>query len=95
MDLADAYNRLWLKLLIDLLQQYGVSLTTLTRWIAGALHPCVQLGNRSSAPRSSTAVNGPTTRITALKPVLNNVYTKGVADLKQNGPCKVCTHTSR
>ena len=44
---------------------------------------------------SSTAVNGPATRITALKPVLNNVYTNGVAGLKQNGPCKVYTHTSR
>ena len=31
----DAYNRVQFKLLIDLLIQYGVSLT-LTRWVAGA-----------------------------------------------------------
>ena len=35
-DLEDAYNRVQFKLLMDLLIQYGVSLT-LTRWIAGAL----------------------------------------------------------
>ena len=35
-DLGDAYNRVQLKLLKDLILQYGVSLT-LTRWTAEAL----------------------------------------------------------
>ena len=35
-DLGDAYYRVQFKLLMDLLIQYGVSLT-LTRWVAGEL----------------------------------------------------------
>ena len=35
-DLEDAYNRVQFKLLMELLGQYGVSLT-LTRWLAAAL----------------------------------------------------------
>ena len=42
-DLEDAYNRVQFKLLMELLRQYGVSLT-LTRWLAAALQeerlPC-------------------------------------------------------
>ena len=50
-DPEDAYNRVQFKVLIDLLEKYGVSLT-LTRWIAGALlekTEVMQLGNWSSA----------------------------------------------
>ena len=35
-DLEDVYNRVQFKLLMELLRQYGVSLT-LTRWLAAAL----------------------------------------------------------
>ena len=55
-DLKDAYNRVQFKLLMDLLMQYGVSLT-LTQWIAGALLErtvVMQLGNWSSAPHQLT-----------------------------------------
>ena len=46
-DLEDAYNRVQFKLLMDLLIQYGVSLT-LIRWVAEALLErtvVMQLGN--------------------------------------------------
>ena len=68
-DLEDAYNRVQFNLPMDLLLQYGVSLT-LTRWIAGAL---LEIRNCASGYASwelelcsSPAHNGPTTRITAL-----------------------------
>ena len=49
-DLEDAYNKVQFKLLMNLLIQYGVSLT-LTRWVAGALLErtvVMQLGNCNS-----------------------------------------------
>ena len=58
-DLEDAYNRVQFNLPMDLLLQYGVSLT-LIRWIAGALleiRNCtvvMQLGNWNSAPHQLT-----------------------------------------
>lgn len=55
-DLGDAYNRVQLKLLKDLILQYGVSLT-LTRWTAEALSKrtmVMQLGSWSSAPYHAT-----------------------------------------
>ena len=63
--MEDAYYRVYFKTLMDLLMQYGVSLT-LTRWIAGALLERTfvkQFPNWSSAPLQLTM--GPTTRITA------------------------------
>ena len=48
-DLEDAHNRVQFRLLMDLLVQYGVSLT-LTRWIAGAFLErtvVIQFGNWS------------------------------------------------
>ena len=93
-DLKDAYSRVQFKLLMDLLMQYGVSLT-LTQWIAGALLErtvVMQLGNWSSAPHQLTT--GPS-QGSPLSPVLFNVYTKGLADLNQNGSSKSLTHTGR
>ena len=55
-DLKDAYNKVKFKLLMDLLIEYGVSLT-LTRWAAGALLErtvVMQLVNWSSAPHQLT-----------------------------------------
>ena len=52
-DLEDAYNRVQFKLLMELLVQYGVSLT-LTRWPASALQErtvAMQLGNWISTPQ--------------------------------------------
>ena len=89
-DLEDAYNRVQFKLLIDLLVQYGVSLT-LTRWIAGALLErtvVVQLGNLRSAARQLT-MGLP--QGSPLSPVLYTVCTKGLADRNQNGLCRVLT----
>ena len=40
---------------------------------------------------SSSADNGPTTRITALAGPFFNVCTKGLADLNLNGHCKILT----
>ena len=87
-DLEDAYNKVQFKLLMDLLIQYGVSLT-LTRWVAGALLErtvVMQLGNWNSAPHQLT-MGLP--QGSQLSPVLFNVYTKGLADLNQNGPSKI------
>ena len=89
-SLKDAYNRVQFKLLMDLLMQYGVSLT-LTRWIAGALLErtmVTQLGNWSSAPHQ-LMVSLPQGSLILL--VLFSVYTKGLAELNQNGPSKILT----
>ena len=89
-NLDDAYNRVQFKLLIDLFIQYGVSLT-LTRWIAGALLErtmVMQLGNWSSDFHQLT-IGLP--EGSPIAPVLFNVYSKGLADLNQNGPSKIFT----
>ena len=89
-DLKDAYNRVQFKLLLDLLIQYGVSLT-LTRWAAGTPRKrtvVMKLGNWSSAPHQFT-MGLP--QWSPLSPVFFNVYTKGLADLNQNGPSKILT----
>ena len=86
-DLEDAYNRVQFRLPMDLLVQYGVSLT-LTRWIAGALLErtvVVQLESWSSATHQLTMglPHG-----SSLSAVLCTVYIKG---LNQNGLCRVLT----
>ena len=86
----DAYHRVQFKLLMDLLIQYGASLT-LTRWAAGALLEStvvMQLGNWRSAPHQLT-MGLP--QGLQLSPVLFSVYTKGLADLNQNRPSKILT----
>ena len=91
-SLEDAYNRVQFKLLMNLLIQYGVSLT-LSRWIAGALLErtiVIQPGNWSSAPHQIT-MGLP--QGSPLLPVHFNVYTKGMADLNKNGPSKILTLT--
>ena len=64
-DLENAHNRVQFKVLMDLLMQYRVSLT-LTRWIAGAPPERTGYAAWELAIYSSSAYNGPTTRITAL-----------------------------
>ena len=87
-DLEDAYNRAQFKLLVDLLIQYGVCMTM---QVAGALlerKVVMQLGNWSSAPHQLTMG---LTQGSLLSSVLFGVYTKGQADLNQNGPSKILT----
>ena len=89
-DLEDAYNRVQFKLLMELLRQYGVSLT-LTRWLAAALQErkvAMRLGNWISTPQQLT-MGLP--QGSPLSPVLYNVYTKGLADLNSNGLSRVLT----
>ena len=89
-DLEDAYNRVQFKLLMELLGQYGVSLT-LTRWLATALQErkvAMRLGNWISTPQQLT-MGLP--QGSPLSPVLYNVYTKGLADLNSNGLSRVLT----
>ena len=64
-NLKDTYNRVQLKLLMNLLIQYGVSLI-LTQWVAGALLERTGYAAWKLELCSSSAHNGPTTRITAL-----------------------------
>ena len=55
-DLEAAYNRVQFKLLMELLVQYGVSLT-LTEWLAAALQErkvATRLGNWISTPQQLT-----------------------------------------
>ena len=83
-----AHDRVQFKLLMDLIMQYRVSLA-LTRWAAGALMEramAAQLGNWSSALDQLT-MGIP--QGSSLSPVFFNVYTKGLADLNQNGPSKI------
>ena len=89
-NLDDTYNRVQFKLLMNLLMQYGISLT-LTQWTAVVLLErtvAMQLGNWTSAPHQLT-MGLPQGSL--LLPVLFNVYTKGLADLNQNGPRKILT----
>ena len=89
-DLEDAHNRVQFKLLMELLRQYGVSLT-LTRWLAAALQErkvAMRLGNWISTPQQLT-MGLP--QGSPLSPVLYNVYTKGLADLNSNGLSRVLT----
>ena len=78
------------KLLMELLWQYGVSLT-LTRWLAAALQErkaAMRLGNWISTPQQLTMG---LSQGSPLSPVLYNVYTKGLADLNSNGLSWVLT----
>ena len=89
-DLEDAYNRVSYNHLIDLLQNYEVSLT-LTRWIAAAIQErtvALRLGDWNSATHTLT-MGLP--QGSPLSPVLYNVYTKGLADLDAQGPARVLT----
>ena len=89
-DLEDAYNRVQFKLLMELLRQYGVSLT-LTRWLAATLQErkvAMRLGNWVSTPQQLT-MGRP--QGSPLSPVLCNVYTKGLADLNSNGLRRMLT----
>ena len=82
-DLEDAYNTVQFKLLMELLVQYGISLT-LTRWLTAALQEkkvAMRLGNWISKPQQLT-MGLP--QGSSLSSVLQNVYTKGLADLNSN-----------
>ena len=83
-DLEDAYNRVEFKLLMELLVQYGVSLT-LTRWLAAALQErkaTVRLGNWISTPQQLTVGLPQGSRVS---PVVYNVNTKELAGLNSKG----------
>ena len=87
-DQEDAYNRVQFKLMMELLEQYDISLM-LTRWLTAALQErkvTMQLGNWISMPQQLTS-----TRLPLLSPVLINVYTKALADLNSNGISRVPT----
>ena len=64
-NLKDTYNRVQLKLLMNLLIQYGVSLI-LTQWVARALLERTGYAAWKLELCTSSAHNGPTTRITSL-----------------------------
>ena len=85
--LEDACNRVQFKLLMELLVQYGVSLT-LTRWLAAALQErkvVMQLEKWTQQQTVGLPQGSP------LSPVLYNVYTNGLADLNSNGLSQVLT----
>ena len=87
-DLEDAYNRVQIKTLVDLLLKHKVSFT-MTRWIAAALLErtvALRLGDWVSSPKQLT-MGLP--QGSPLSPVLYNVYTKGLADLHHNHISKV------
>ena len=73
-----AHDGVQFKLLLDLLMQYGISLT-LTRWVAGALM------ERTMAAQLTMGIP----QGSSLSPVFCNVYTKSLADLNQNGLSKI------
>ena len=91
--LEDACNRVQFKLLMELLAQYGVSLT-LTRWLAAALQD-------KKGRHTTRKLDIHTPKLTMglpqapppppLSPVLYNVYRKGLADLNSNGLIRVLT----
>ena len=83
-DVEDTYNRMQFKELVELLVQYGISLT-LTRWLAAELQErkvAMRLGNWISTPQQ-LIMRLP--QGSSLSTVLNNVYTKGLADMSSNG----------
>ena len=91
-DVEDAYNRMHFKQLVELLVQYGISLT-LTRWLAAKLlerKVAMRLGNWISTPQQ-LIMRLP--QGSSLSTVLNNVYTKGLADMSSNGLRWVLTLT--
>ena len=95
-DLEDAYNKVQIKLLMELIVQYGVSLT-LTIWLAPALQDrkvAMRLGNWISTPQQLTMElpQAPSPPPPPLFPVLYNVYTKGLADLNTNTLSRMLTH---
>ena len=86
-----------LKLLMELLVQYGVSLT-LTRWLAAALQDrkvAVRLGNWISTSPLTTGLPQapPPPSPRPRSSVLYSVYTKELADLNSNGLSRVRTFT--
>ena len=79
-DLEDAYNRVQVNLLMELLVQYGVSLT-LTQWLATALQErkmTMRLGSWISKSQQLTLGLPQAPPLPLLSPVLNNVHTKGL-----------------
>ena len=81
------------QLLIKLLVQYGISLTSI-RWPTAALQErevAMLLANWFSMPKQLTMGLPPHPPPPNLSPVLYNVYTKGLADLNSNGLSRVLT----
>ena len=79
-----------MKPLMDLLVQYGISLT-LTRWFARTLLErtvVMQHGHWSSATHHLT-IGLP--QGSPFSPVLYSVYTKGLADLNENSLSRILT----
>ena len=70
--------------------EYGTSLA-LTRWLAGALleKGCGDATSKLGALLLISSMGIP--QGSPLLLVLFNVFTKGLADLNQNGPCKIPT----
>ena len=102
-DLEDAYSREQFKLLMELLVQYGISLT-LTRWLTSStpgrkgchvtlkldLHaPTTDNRTSTSPPPNPPAPPPPPPPPPVLSPVLYNVCTNGLADLNNNGLSRV------
>ena len=89
-DLEDTHNRMQFKQLVELLVQYGISLT-LARRIAAELQErkvAMRLGNWISTPQQ---LKMRLPQGSPLSPFLNNVYTKELADMSSNGLSWVLT----